>query len=461
MLTDNNQPNRKTVFIIDNGTNYLLFERIAAHLKLQYNFRVIYITLIKNRVNYFKNQGIESIYINLKEKENNKISNGLDIIKEIENKHESYRLPISIRRDRILRWYKYQNSSALLCKAAVEFKQLVKDHKPDLVLGEISWAIEELFYYIAESTNIKYRHLLNLPGNNLRVAAFDAMHTAEGTHYLGKYEDKTTQQTFKSYQELCQSVKNYKSSSLFFLKNIKIQYSNNDYRQSVIYRLKKFLKYMYKYAYLLFEYLYHAPLPEKSRERKNIIMVLHVQPESTPDYVSTIYADQFDLAKRISDILSSDEHLYIKEHPNAISIRNLAAWAAILHRPNVHLLRKTISGNQALKHFDLVISVAGTALYEASKLGIPAVSFSKIFYNNLPNVINGYDASITPAFIRKALSHNSEPITENEGELFLADFGLPAFIHDARIAPEVTQKDNIEKLCYIIHKLANITSHKK
>jgi len=92
----------------------------------------------------------------------------------------------------------------------------VKDHKPDLVLGEISWAIEELFYYITESANIKYRHLLNLPGNSLRVAAFDAMHTEEGTHYLGKYEDKTAQQTFKSYQELCQSVKNYRSSSLFF-----------------------------------------------------------------------------------------------------------------------------------------------------------------------------------------------------------------------------------------------------
>jgi len=69
MPTDNNHLNRKTVFIIDNGTNYLLFEKIAAHLKQQYNFQVIYITLIKSRVNYFKNQGIESIYINLKDKE--------------------------------------------------------------------------------------------------------------------------------------------------------------------------------------------------------------------------------------------------------------------------------------------------------------------------------------------------------------------------------------------------------
>lgn len=447
------EKDKKKILIIDNGTNFLLFKIIANELKIKYSYEVEYITLIKSRVNYFKKINITSHYINLRNNQSTQTKIGLEIIQQVEAQQSSYRLALSIKRDRVLRTRNFEKAKKILCGAAFQFKEILEREKPSLVLGEISWAIEDLFFHITECAGIRYRHLLNLPGKKLRVAAFDAQHTAAGTFYIGRDYKEEGNDESKSYYDLCKSVKEYKSSNYYILKNIKLLYSNNDYRQSIFYRIKNLYKPIYKHLYDLFERIYSSNVPTKGNGRVNIIMVFHVQPESTPDFVAPFHADQIRLLEQIINSLTINQHLYLKEHPNVVSIRNLFDLSKLLNKPNVHLLKKNESGIKLLENFDFVVSIAGTALFEAAKIGIPAICYSNIFFNSLPNVVSGQKFSNFAQALSYANNLKCKPLAEHEAEEFLSQFGLPSYIHDARIEPEVAQQENVNNLVYLIHTI--------
>lgn len=453
------KPNSKSgcdILIVDNGTNHLLFGQLAQYLQQTCGLKIVYLTLIPARVDYFRSLGIDAQVLDLSAPCDADVVVGEKLILSIEDRFPHYRFGLSIKRDRILRWFPRSKAERLLMAAAVRYEAILDSVQPRVVLGEISWAIEHLFFHLSEARGIVYRHILNLPGKELLVTPFDADHSAKGTGYLGEASAPESGSTGKSYYELCGAVKGYKPSLGYFASNFKMLYSANDYRQSLFYRIRRIVLPVYRLLQQLFEAWYAKPLPE---DKKHLLMVLHVQPESTPDYVAPFYSNQIALAQTVADSLKHGQYLYVKDHPNVVSMRNLIGWARLLRQGKVRLLKRSLPGRELMSKFPIVVSIAGTALYECSRLGIPAISMSDVFMNELSNVIDGRRYVTFSDAIVAAEQLKVTPLTEDEAQAFLARFGVPAFIHDARIAPDVVNIANIQRLADVVLRLLSQVGH--
>jgi hypothetical protein len=113
---------------------------------------------------------------------------------------------------------------------------------------------------------------------------------------------------------------------------------------------------------------------------------LHVQPESSIDVLGSYFSDQLKLTKDIRRALPFDTTLVVKEHPNFLGIKNIGFFRSLRRIPNTKLLRHDVSAFDIYNRSDIVFTVSGTTAYEAGMLGIPAVTFSEMYFDGLSSV---------------------------------------------------------------------------
>lgn len=441
------------VFYIDNGTNFVLFLKVASALKRDCAARVVFVTLIQSRVALFESHGFEAIYLDLSSARQKKPCNDTSQrIARIEERFSDFRLELGISQDRILRHFPRKKALGILLTAAKDFFDFVERYRPQLILGEVSWAIEYLFYYISADQGIRYRHILNVPGENLRITAFDDRHTLASALEASPSNDAALPIVDKSYAELCGDVKGFRSTTRYFLSNFRLNYSRNDYRQFLFYRLRRPFFPIYKVLDRFFYRMFSAQAP--SNPGTDILFMLHIQPEATPDFVSPFYADQLALAHRLVRAMRSDQSLYIKDHPNTISLRNLLGWARLARHPRVRFLRRNVSGQDLYPRFGCVVSIAGTALAECSQLGVPALCFSDCYFREFPGVIDARQYASLSAALSAAIELRAESETQTKlTNVRFSKIGFPGFIHDARVSPGVLDPTNIASIVTLVKHL--------
>lgn len=114
---------------------------------------------------------------------------------------------------------------------------------------------------------------------------------------------------------------------------------------------------------------------------------LHVQPENSIDVLGPFVSDQLKLIKDIRRALPFDVTLVVKEHPNFLGLKSAGFFRQIGKIPNVRLIRHDVSTFDIYRRVSLVITISGTAAYEAGLLGIPAVTFSPMYFGGLSSVV--------------------------------------------------------------------------
>jgi len=113
---------------------------------------------------------------------------------------------------------------------------------------------------------------------------------------------------------------------------------------------------------------------------------LHVQPESAIDVLGSYFSDQLKLVKDIRRALPFDTTLVVKEHPNFLGIKKLDFFRQLRRIPNVRLLKHDVSTFDVYSRAAIVFTVSGTSAYEAGLLGIPAVTFTEMYFSGLSSV---------------------------------------------------------------------------
>jgi len=113
---------------------------------------------------------------------------------------------------------------------------------------------------------------------------------------------------------------------------------------------------------------------------------LHVQPENSVDVLGSYVSDQLKLLKDIRRGLPFDTTLVVKEHPTFLGQRGRRFFRALKKVPNVRLVDHRISSFDLYRRVDLVLTVSGTTAYEAGLLGLPAVTFSPMYFGRLSSV---------------------------------------------------------------------------
>ncbi len=120
---------------------------------------------------------------------------------------------------------------------------------------------------------------------------------------------------------------------------------------------------------------------------------LHVQPEASIDVRGSYFSDQLKLIKDIRRSLPFNMTLIVKEHPNFLGGRGRRFFRQLRQLPNVAIVKHDVSAFILYEKADIVFTVSGTTAYEAGMLGIPAVTFSPMFFGELSSV--RYCADIT------------------------------------------------------------------
>lgn len=376
------------------------------------------------------------------------------LILELESRFCDYRIDQAIRKDRFL-WWRNSYGHKYIKHNLMAFKKIVEKISPDIVIGEIATAFEYTLSFFCENLGVLYRQILTCPTESPSVAIYDYSMSFSN---LTKYHDGEHLESVKVlgvnyYNQLARLEQQNKNrltgrSLGDYIKNFNFIYAPNDYRTHFSYKLRFPIVKIYSVLYWFIEKCYAVNLGDDNKKR--YLFALHVQPESTPDYVSINYSEQLELINRIIVDLPLDACLYIKEHAAIISLRNPIKLFKILRNKNVKLLHRKFQTRKNIKNFDIVFSICGTILLEANKSKVPAICFSNCMYTTLPYIVDFRNCES----VQQALEKCSRSVKDLEGGelVWNEDFTHPGYYQDVGILPEVLNRENIENIINMIIK---------
>jgi hypothetical protein len=115
----------------------------------------------------------------------------------------------------------------------------------------------------------------------------------------------------------------------------------------------------------------------------------HLEPEAVVLYQAHgLYTGQVKLIENIAAQLPPGHFLYVKDHPHDIGYRAAEDYKRLNAVPNIRLLRSNIPGKQVIRDARGVITITGTAGFEAMLMGKPVVVFGRTFYSAQPGVVH-------------------------------------------------------------------------
>ena len=117
--------------------------------------------------------------------------------------------------------------------------------------------------------------------------------------------------------------------------------------------------------------LYDAP---QSGE-KYVFVPLHSEPEAYPMLLAPYYTDQLWLVKQIARSIPATHKLYVKDHPGMVGFRTRHYYKELKKIPNVRLIPAAHKSLDLIKNSELVITLLGTAGWEAALLKKPVIIF--------------------------------------------------------------------------------------
>lgn len=183
---------------------------------------------------------------------------------------------------------------------------------------------------------------------------------------------------------------------------------------------------------------------------------LHVQPENSIDVLGSFFSDQLKLIKDIRRALPFDTTLIVKEHPNFLGMKRRRFFRELQRIPNVKLIRHDVSTFDIYHRVRLVLTVSGTAAYEAGLLGVPAITFSPMYFGGLSSVFYCSDILKLKNLAGELLGDFKRDFTADAAFMeALVGLSYDAYWTDPLFDRTVLDEGNIDKLAQAFVRLLN------
>lgn len=125
-----------------------------------------------------------------------------------------------------------------------------------------------------------------------------------------------------------------------------------------------------------------SPMPK----HKYMYFPLHVDPEAATLLSAPFHVNQIALIENVAKSLPIDHVLVVKEHPYMYGHRACSFYEGIRQFPNVVLVHPLEDNFKILRNCSAVVTITGTAGFEAILMGKPVFVFGEVFYRNFRQV---------------------------------------------------------------------------
>ncbi|MBI2625303.1 MAG: hypothetical protein HYW70_03140 [Candidatus Nealsonbacteria bacterium] len=139
---------------------------------------------------------------------------------------------------------------------------------------------------------------------------------------------------------------------------------------------------------------------------------LHYEPETATMLYAPFHTHQIALIQNIAKSLPINFKLYVKEHFSMLYYRPFSYYEELKKIPNVRLINPAVDSVSLAKKSKLVLTITGTAGWEAILLSKPVITFGQVFYNKLSRVTNCQRLEDLPQTIKESLE--KPPVSEEE-----------------------------------------------
>lgn len=159
--------------------------------------------------------------------------------------------------------------------------------------------------------------------------------------------------------------------------NWKIKRSNQILYPSTMGYIKYFLHYTYyKQRLMRRNKMFQVP----RNDERYVYMPLHLIPESTTSILTPFYVNELSVIEAVSKSLPAGWMLYVKEHQAMIGERSIEFYKAVNRLPNAKMVQLNYYNDPKpwITKSQGVVTLSGTAAYEAAMLGKHAVVFSNV-----------------------------------------------------------------------------------
>jgi hypothetical protein len=122
------------------------------------------------------------------------------------------------------------------------------------------------------------------------------------------------------------------------------------------------------------------PYEQGPTGERYVLYPLHHQPEAAIDVYGSLNSDQVALIDTLSRLLPTTHKLWVKEHKSGLGDRSIGWYRRIRALPNVRLIDPYRNIYELIRGADLLVTVSGTAAYEAALMGVPTFGLSAVFF---------------------------------------------------------------------------------
>jgi len=142
--------------------------------------------------------------------------------------------------------------------------------------------------------------------------------------------------------------------------------------------------------------------------KKFIFYPLHLHPETATLIWGRWFNNQYEILKLFSRILPDDVYLLVKEHKVAVGRHKKGFYQKISRLPNTHIVDTDTNSHDLISHSQAVLSISGTAGFEAYCHSKPVILMGDVDYGCLPGITKATDFSQLRDLLTRVLSLNGK-----------------------------------------------------
>lgn len=129
----------------------------------------------------------------------------------------------------------------------------------------------------------------------------------------------------------------------------------------------------------------------KNLPKRYIYYPLQYSPESSINIPAPFYIDQMRIIDALRMNMPNDMKLIVKEHPSCAEVRSLNFVKSLLKKSGVIVAKYDLDSRELIKRSSIVVSVSGTAAFEAFLLNKPSFVMSQTFFDSFIGGPKGLD----------------------------------------------------------------------